>query len=189
MPQLPPTDPAAWLHEYGDILYRYALIRVRSEPTAEDMVQETLLAGFQSFEKFTGQSSVKTWLIGILKHKIIDHFRKNQLTTSLDDGEMGEDLLAYQFNDQGHWKVNLVEWVTPDQLIDDVQFWQTFHHCLARLPENMADLFMLRAMEGLSGEECCKVLNIATTNQLCVALSRTRMKLRQCLETNWFGHE
>ena len=68
------TSPENWLNDYGDILYRYALIRVRSEATAEDLVQETLLAGIQAIDRFSGQSTVRTWLVGILKHKIIDHF-------------------------------------------------------------------------------------------------------------------
>jgi len=181
------SDPSTWLDDYGDALYRYALLRVRSEPLAEDMVQETLLAGWQSLAQFTGQASVKTWLIGILKHKIIDHFRKySHETDSLDDFEDDEELLAHSFDADGHWKINLINWGTPDKAISDEQFWQVFYRCLARLPQNMADLFILRTVEGLSSEECCKVLAIETTNQLCVALSRTRLKLRQCLEIQWF---
>ncbi|MDD2723157.1 MAG: sigma-70 family RNA polymerase sigma factor [Methylovulum sp.] len=180
-------DPAAWLADYGDALYRYAMLRVRSEPLAEDMVQETLLAAWQSFAQFNGQSSVKTWLIGIMKHKIIDHFRKySHETESLDDFEDTDELLAHSFDADGHWKIKLIDWGTPDKSINDEQFWQVFYRCLARLPQNMADLFILRTVEGLSSEECCKVLAIETTNQLCVALSRTRLKLRQCLEIQWF---
>ena len=190
MPHLPASDPKTWLNDYGDMLYRYALVRVRSEATAEDLVQETLLAGIQSFEKFTGKATVKTWLVGILKHKIIDHYRKSRHeATILSESEMGEDLLAHQFDDKGHWKVNLVEWETPDLSMDNEQFWQAFHLCLSRLPGRMADLFMLRSVEGLSSEDCCKVLNFNSTNQLWVTLSRTRMKLRQCLETHWFDKE
>ncbi|MDD5273254.1 MAG: sigma-70 family RNA polymerase sigma factor, partial [Methylovulum sp.] len=96
------SDPSKWLDDYGDALYRYALLRVRSEPLAEDMVQETLLAAWQSFAQFTGQSSVKTWLIGIMKHKIIDHFRKySHETDSLDDFEDDDALLAHSFDEIG----------------------------------------------------------------------------------------
>ena len=110
------SEPETWLNDYGDMLYRYALLRVRSEATAEDLVQDTLLAGLQGFQNFTGQSTVRTWLVGILKHKIIDHFRKNRHETStLSESDRGEDLLAYQFDQQGNWQVLLVEWATPDQ--------------------------------------------------------------------------
>lgn len=184
------TSPENWLNDYGDILYRYALTRVRSEATAEDLVQETLLAGLQAFDRFSGQSTVRTWLVGILKHKIIDHFRKNRLEiTTLNDDETAEDLLAYQFDQQGHWKVNLVEWTTPEKSMNDEQFWLVFNECLANLPQRMADLLLLRSIDGLATEECCALLGFETDNQLWVTLSRTRVKLRQCLATNWFSKE
>jgi len=183
-------DPQTWLHDYGDMLYRYALLRVRSEATAEDLVQDTLLAGLQGFQNFSGQSTVRTWLVGILKHKIIDHFRKNRHETStFSEVDMGDDLLAYQFDQNGNWQVELVDWTSPDQSLDNEQFWQVFNDCLSRLPKNMADLLMLRTMNDLSSEDCCKVLGLDSTNQLWVALSRTRMKLRQCLDSRWFTKE
>ena len=183
-------SPENWLNEYGDILYRYALVRVRSEATAEDMVQETLLAGFQAYDKFTGQSTLRTWLIGILKHKIIDYFRKNRHEiTTLNDDEMAEDVLAYQFDKQGHWQMNLIEWVTPDKSMDDEQFWQVFNDCVSRLPQRMADLLFLRTIDGVATQECCDLLGFDSDNQLWVTLSRTRVKLRLCLDTHWFNKE
>jgi len=183
-------DPSKWLDDFGDALYRYALVRVRSEPVAEDLVQETLLAGLVSLDKFSGQASVKTWLTGILKHKIVDYFRKHSNEpVFISDFEDDDGVSAYQFDGQGHWQVDLIEWGSPDKVMDSDQFWKIFYHCLARLPQNMADLFTLRAVQGLSSEECCKVIGMASTNQMCVALSRTRMKLRLCLESQWFGEE
>jgi RNA polymerase sigma-70 factor (ECF subfamily) len=70
MTQSNDESPENWLNDYGDILYRFALTRVRSEATAEDLVQETLLAGFLAYDKFSGSSTVRTWLVGILKHKV-----------------------------------------------------------------------------------------------------------------------
>jgi RNA polymerase sigma-70 factor, ECF subfamily len=184
------TSPENWLNDYGDLLYRYALTRVRSEATAEDLVQETLLAGLQAIDRFSGQSTVRTWLVGILKHKIIDHFRKyKREMTSLNDDETAEDVLAYQFDQQGNWKINLIEWGTPEKSMDGEQFWLTFNDCLSRLPKRMSDLLLLRAVDGLETEECRALLGFDTDNQLWVTLSRTRVKLRQCLETNWFSKE
>ncbi len=184
------SDPETWLQDYGDLLFRFALQRVRSEAIAEDLVQDTLLAGIQGFNKFNKQSSIKTWLVGILKHKIIDHYRKvSRESPALSDSDLGDDLLKYQFDDKCHWKANLVEWDTPEELLDNEQFWEAFHHCISRLPETMGNLFMLRTVEGLSSEDCCKVLNFKSTNHLWVVLSRTRMKLRQCLEIQWFDKQ
>lgn len=187
MTQITDENPENWLNDYGDRLYRYALVRVRSEAIAEDLLQETFLAGIQAFDKFSGQSSISTWLTGILKHKIIDHFRKNRHESlSLSDSDLGEDLLNYQFDQQGHWDIDLIEWKTPDNNLNDQQFWQVFQQCIDRLPQKMADLLLLRTLGGVSSEDCCKVLGFETTNQLWVTLSRTRMKLRQCLDVKWF---
>ncbi len=184
------TSPENWLNDYGDILYRYALMRVRSEATAEDLVQETLLAGLKAVDRFSGKSTVRTWLVGILKHKIIDHFRKNRHEiTTLNDDETAEDVLAYQFDQQGNWKINLIEWGTPEKSMNNEQFWVAFNECLSRLPQRMADLLLLRTVDGLETEECCTLLGFETDNQLWVTLSRTRVKLRLCLETNWFGKD
>lgn len=190
MTQHTESSPEYWLNDYGDILYRFALIRVRSETTAEDLVQETLLAGLQAFAKFSGQSTVRTWLIGILKHKIIDHFRKNRHEiTTLNNDEMAEDILAYQFDNQGHWQINLIEWATPVNNIENEQFKDILNQCVARLPQRMADLLLLRTIEGVATQECCELLGFESDNQLWVTLSRTRMKLRQCLDTYWFNKE
>ena len=73
---IPATDPERWVDEHGDCLYRYALVRVRVPEVAEDLVQETLLAALRSREKFGGRSSERSWLVGILKNKIVDYYRK-----------------------------------------------------------------------------------------------------------------
>jgi len=190
MTQQKNSSPENWLNDYGDILYRYALIRVRSEATAEDLVQETLLAGILGFNKFSGQSTLRTWLIGILKHKIVDHFRKNRHEiTTLNDDDMAEDALAYQFDHKGHWQINLIEWATPDKSIDDEQFRQVFNDCVSHLPQRMADLLLLRTIDGIATEQCCELLGFDSDNQLWVTLSRTRVKLRLCLNTYWFNKE
>ena len=190
MPNRIAFDPAGWLHDYGDSLYRYALLRVRSEAIAEDLVQETFLAGLQSLSSFNEQSSIKTWLLGIMKHKVMDYFRHQyNKTESLAAYDDAADLSAEQFDGHGHWKENIEHWKTPEKTLHDEQFWKIYQQCLSRLPKNMATLFILRAVDDLPAEQCCQVLNIATTNQLYVALSRARLKLRQCMDTYWFMKE
>lgn len=179
-------EPAHWLADYGDLLYRYAFSRVRSEAVAEDLLQDTLLAGLQAKATFNHQSSVSSWLVGILKNKIIDYYRKSKREVPfLTDADLGEDLINYQFDENGHWQVELVDWGTPENDFDNQAFWQVFQQCQLRLPEIMARLFMLR-IDGVSTEECCQILDLSNANQLWVTLSRARMKLRQCLEMFWF---
>ena len=179
-------DASKWLADYGDTLYRYAFARVRSETIAEDLVQETLLAGLQNLERFNQQAAVSTWLVAILKNKLLDHWRKvgHEHTFSIDS-LWDEDLMRYQFDQNGHWQVELIDWGTPESNFDQHEFWEIFTQCQSRLPKHMAELLSLR-MDGVSTEECCEILALKNANQLWVTLSRARMKLRQCLDTHWF---
>ena len=182
------SDPNTWLDQHGDALFRYALLRVRNTTLAEDMVQETLLAALKARVRYAGNSSERTWLIGILNHKVIDHFRltrrEQPLTDSLpDDYDISNEL----FNEGDHWMSRPSSWSNPDQAFEQQKFWETLADCVTRLPPRLAELFILREVNGMDTEEACKVLNISTTNNACVILSRARMQLRQCLEVKWFG--
>lgn len=181
------SDPATWVAQHGDALFRYALMKMRDPSQAEDMVQETFLAALKARHNFSGQSSEKTWLIGILKHKIIDHFRKHKREQSSDDIETLSEQLDQQFDQRGHWDVSLARWQNPDQAHENEAFWKTFSACIAHLPDHLADLFILREIKGLTTEEICKLLDISTTNNMWVMLSRARMRLRNCLDSRWFN--
>jgi RNA polymerase sigma-70 factor (ECF subfamily) len=184
------SDPATWPDRYGDTLYRNALLRLRNKELAEDMVQEALLAAYASRDKFAGNSSEKTWLFSILKHKIIDYLRKASREQPLyQDVELFQDLMEESFDGRGHWTIDISQWSDPDKSLEQQAFWQILDKCIADLPPHLATLFMLRELDGLSSEDICKELNISTTNNLWVMLSRTRMRLRQCLDTNWFSRE
>ncbi len=183
------SDPATWVAQHGDALFRYALMKMRDPSQAEDMVQETFLAALKARHNFSGQSSEKTWLIGILKHKIIDHFRKHKREQSSDDIETLSEQLDQQFSPRGHWEITLTHWQDPDQAHENEVFWKVFSACIAHLPDRLADLFILREIKGLSSEEICKLLDISTTNNMWVMLSRARMRLRNCLDSRWFNHD
>jgi len=183
------SDPSTWVAQHGDALFRYALMKMRDESQAEDMVQETFLAALKAREKFSGNSSEKTWLIGILKHKIIDHFRKHKREQSSDDIESLTEQLDQQFDHTGHWSIPMRSWQEPEQAHEDKEFWKVFAACIAYLPDHLADLFILREVKGLSSEEICKLLEISTTNNMWVMLSRARMRLRGCLDARWFYRE
>jgi RNA polymerase sigma-70 factor (TIGR02943 family) len=181
-------DPTRWLDSHGNCLYRFALMRVHDAAVAEDLLQETLLAAMRSSHSHAGRSSERTWLIGILKHKVIDYFRRVARTTQLtidDDYDCFESSGPWQ----GHWRDDQapLSWpVDAAQLLESRDFWETFDRCLARLPQQMAIAFTLREIDGLSSTEICDILNI-TPNNLWVTLHRSRAKLRDLLESEWFS--
>jgi RNA polymerase sigma-70 factor (ECF subfamily) len=182
-------DPEAWVEDHGDALFRYALFRIRDGQVAEDLVQETLLAAIRGKDSFAGRSSVKTWLFGILKHKIIDHIRKISRERPEEDIETMADQADKTFNDQGRWKYQPSEWTTnPSLLFQQQEFWQILETCLSELPPRLNQAFTLRELDGLSADEVRKILNVTQTNN-SVILHRARMRLRECLEQRWFGEE
>jgi RNA polymerase sigma-70 factor, ECF subfamily len=185
----PAPTPATWLEEHGDYLYRYALLQLRDSAAAEDAVQETLLAALSAWARFSGQSSVRTWLTGILKHKILDTFRAQarepQFESLHGDGEDDLDALDRLLFDQtGHWVDPPKAWGDPAASLDQQRFWAALQRCLEGLPPQLAAAFSLRELGGLETGEICKELNITTTN-CWVMLHRARVGLQQCLETHW----
>ena len=177
-----------WVDAHGDCLYRYALTRVRKPEVAEDLVQETFLAAVRGYEKFGGRSSVRSWLCGILKHKIIDHYRKASRETSFTDIEFFADETSDKFVALGFWKheEGPREW-NPDasEVMERGEFWETMRECLGKMPQRVAAVFAMREMDDIPSKEICATLDISESN-LWVMLHRARMALRECLETNWF---
>lgn len=187
------SDPERWVDEHGDYLFKFALIRLRDPAKAEDAVQETFLAALKGGKSFAGRSAEKSWLTGILKNKIYDHFRKAARETSFTDldfyaDEEGDRFIADGVG-QGGWvhKLGPMEWsADPGSSLDNELFWKTFRDCSGKLPNNVAAVFTLREVDGVDSKEICATLNISESN-LWVMLHRARMALRRCLETNWFG--
>jgi RNA polymerase sigma-70 factor (ECF subfamily) len=182
--------PEDWVAAHGDVLYRYAYYRVYDRAAAEDLVQETLLAAWRARENFRGESEVRTWLIGILKRKLIDFFRKHGREQPLGDVAADDDAVDRLFRDDPgrHWRTIPSDWHDPDAALEQQHFWRVLHDCLDSLPARQARLFALSEMEGLSGEELCKVSGTSPSN-VWVMLHRARLRLRECLEQNWFGHD
>lgn len=178
-----------WVDEHGDCLFRYALARVRNPEVAEDLVQETFLAAVRGYEKFGGRSSVRSWLCGILKHKIIDHYRKSSRETSFTDLEFFSDECSEKFVSIGFWnhEKGPQQW-EPDaaEVMQRSEFWKTMSECLSKLPQRVADVFAMREMEDVASKEICALLSISENN-LWVILHRARKASRECLEINWFG--
>ena len=176
----PPPDASRWVEEHGDALYRYALLRVNNADLAGDLVQDTFLSALKGIEGFRGGSTVRTWLIGILKHKIIDYYRRNRIEI------LSSDLPSSEEEHLDHVEQASARWSeAPSQLVENREFWAAFTSCLSGLPEAQRRAFSLREFDGLPGEEISKILGVTPTN-LWVMLHRARAKLRRCLELNWF---
>ena len=185
----PLDDPEIWVDQYGESLYRFALARVKDPSIAEDLVQETFLAALGARARFKGQSTTRTWLIAILKHKIVDYIRKKSREQDTDKLESMTNGIDVNFTDRGDWKMRPNKWArNPMKLYEQKEFMDVLYHCIAELPERQAEAFMRREIDGLSTEEICKELNITATNSW-VMLYRARMLLRGCLEKKWLDAE
>ena len=177
------------LADYQGYLLRYARLQLRNDAWAEDAVSETMLAALSKPQSFSNRSQLKTWLVGILKHKIIDVLRQHRREVCLqqDEDEGGDEPDALIFKADGHFAVRPADWGDPEQELNSRQFFEVLEACADRLPAAMARVFMMREWLELPTEEICKELGLTATN-LYVQLHRARLRLRECLELNWFGN-
>ncbi|GAB4141566.1 MAG: hypothetical protein Fur0037_08450 [Planctomycetota bacterium] len=177
--------PELWLDAYGQDLYRFARARLRSDADAEDALQETLLAALRSRRDFRGDSSERTWLTGILRHKIGDVLRRRERSAGAPQDPERDPIEEEMFTASGRWRDVPAPLRFGDDLLERGEFWLKFEQCLMALPERQARAFVLRGVEGEDVESICKELGVTATN-LWVLLHRARLRLRSCLERNWF---
>ncbi len=171
-----------WLQDYGDKLYCYALGRVGGNAAlAEDLVQDTLLAGIRGYAQFENKSTVETWLTGILRRKIVDHYRNQE--------RRGKEYPLDEFFSKSGKVKHLRNWkFEAERLLENREFLAVVKGCLQSLNTPLSEAFSLSVIDGLNTEETCKLLGITPTN-LSVRLHRARLALRRCLEIKWFGGE
>ena len=180
------SDPAQWVDLYGNYLYRFALGRLRNADEAENLVQETFLAALKAKDNFAGKSSERTWMVGILKHKIIDHIRHSYREKPVSDIHENEETVNSFFDVVGRPLQYPSPWTpNPDEVLENKEFWIILRSCLQKLPRINQDAFLLREIEEMPTDLICKVLKITSTN-LWVIMHRTRTQIRACLEANWF---
>lgn len=181
------TDHARAIDALRPQLLRYARTQLGNPSWAEDAVSETVLAALEKPQAFAGQSQLRTWLTGILKHKLIDqirrHTREISSTRSDDDNADLDDTL---FDASGHWRDKPQEWGSPEEVLGQQQFFAVLDACVEHLPTQQARLFMMREWLELGTDEICQELAISPTN-LWVMLHRARLRLRECLQLNWFN--
>ena len=186
----PQRDFRRQLEDQRPYLLRYALLQLRDAEAAEDAVQETLLAALAGDAAYAGRSSLRTWLTGILNHKIVDALRRARREQPLGADDAGAELaeLDALFVADGHWRDPPAGWDDPDRALEQKQFFAALELCLERLPARTARAFLMREHLGLETDEICKELAISATN-CWVMLYRARVTLRQCLEATWFGEQ
>ncbi|HQW54264.1 MAG TPA: RNA polymerase factor sigma-70 [Acinetobacter sp.] len=178
-----------YLHDLRQQMMKFAVLQLSSFQQAEDVVQEALTSAFEHLKSFSGRAAFKTWVFAILKNKIIDLVRQKSrlvtMTELFDDPE--SDLSIDElFDSGGHWHKYEVPkaWQSPEEMIEQHDFWIIFDACLNDLPAKYAQVFMLREMIELSSEEICQKLELTISN-LNVLMYRSRARLRECLEDKW----
>jgi len=187
-------DPERWVENHGDVLFGFALLRVRDRAVAQDLVQETFLAALKARESYGGRSSERGWLFGILRHKLADYYRLQRREAPLADPELPlpEEEGAFGMSGLGKdgWLkgVGPKTWETPEEALVSKEFQDVLKDCLSRLPERVAQVFLLREVDDVNSEEICKDLEISPNN-FWVMLHRARMGLRRCLEVHWFANK
>ena len=188
MPPQTPSEYEQQLVALRDYLMRFARLQLRNDAWAEDAVSETLLAALAKPQAFEARSQLKTWLVGILKHKIIDILRQRQREVVLDTGsddDTADPLDHMAFKKDGHFAEKPAEWGNPERDMQSRQFFAVLEACTEKLPPAQGRLFLMREWLELSSEDICKELSLTPTN-LYVQLHRARLRLRECLELNWF---
>jgi len=178
----PPTDE---IEESRAYLMRYARLQLRNKAWAEDAVAETLLAALQKPDAFAGRSNRKTWLVGILRNKIIDQIRLHARECRLGTDEDALDIEDEVFAADGHFSERPSDWGRPDSDLQQKQFLAILEACVERLPDQQGRVFLMKEWLELDGDSICKEIGIQPTN-LWVLLHRARLRLRECLQQRWF---
>ena len=184
--QLHTLNPNNWVDKHADYLFNYTITRVDNEELAKDIVQDTFFSGLKAQKNFRGQASERTWLISILKRKIIDHYRKI-------NSKKGKAEIRVNFYEEGEKKGSWIEervpqpWVNQaERDIENLELKNTLDNCIERLPEKYRTVFLLKNVQQYETQEICNELGITASN-LWVIIHRARHQLRKCLEDNWYS--
>ena len=180
-------NPENWVEEYGDYLFRYANSRMRDANAAEEVVQETFLAGVRYSSQYSGTGSVRGWLIAILKRKIVDYFRsrKKHAGAIINDEDDAFDPSTVLFDQQGNWKPGAFKWApSPERELEMSELSDVVQDCLKSIPQGQADVFVLSVMEEMETETICEQLSISPSN-MWVRMHRARLGLAKCVSEKW----
>jgi RNA polymerase sigma-70 factor (ECF subfamily) len=175
-----------WVEEHSDLLFRYAVRRVDDEELGRDLVQDTFLAAWRNKDSYRGETSVKNWLLLILKSKIIDHFRKLN-TRAVIFGISQEHDDGTFFDSEDHWRKGMYPIafdVNFQNEIEGREFFKVFDSCGKKLKQIQHAVFVMKYIDDLDSEEICKIMGLTSSNYW-VLIHRAKTQLRACLEKNW----
>ncbi len=178
----------AAIAEMRPILLKLAMLQLRNPSWAEDVVSETLIAALEGAQRFEGRAQLRTWVVGILKHKIVDQLRRQSREVPIESGSEDDRSASLEdlYDNAGNRVAAPLDWGEPEQALTQQQFMDTLQKCIAGLPEAQGRAFMMREWLGYETEEICRTLEI-TANHCNVLLFRARMRLRECIEAQWIG--
>lgn len=177
-------NPSRWIELYSDYLFNYTISRVNDREIAKDIIQDTFFAGLKSMKNFKGEASERTWLISILKRKIIDYYRKI-------NSKKGQAEVRMTYNtdeNQGDWLEERVEdegYLNAQEALENTELGDAIYDCLSKLPEKQAAVFKMKTILNYETEAICNELNITASN-LWVIIHRARTALAECMEEHWF---
>ena len=178
-------NPNNWVNLHADYLFNYTISRVNNHDLAKDLVQDTFFAGLKAMDNFQGKASERTWLIAILKRKIIDYYRKI-------NSVKGKAEVKMNFYSDGEREGEWIEERVPnswgneiEKNIENSELSTALEKCIDSLPEKYAIVFKMKTIQQFETEEICKELDITASN-LWVIIHRARTQLRKCMEDNWF---
>ncbi len=177
-------DPAKWIDKYADYLYNYTIVRVNDVEIAKDIISETFLAGLNSKDNYKGEASERTWLISILKRKIIDHYRKSNSNKGKAEVRM------FFKNEDGEEKNWLEEkafdpnYKNAQESLENSELRMAILECLETLSARQVTIFKMKTIDHFDTEAICNEFNITPSN-LWVIIHRARVAMADCLKNNW----
>ncbi|MBA2613213.1 MAG: sigma-70 family RNA polymerase sigma factor [Bacteroidetes bacterium] len=183
-------DPTKWVELYADYLYKFAYYRVNNDELAQDLVQDCFLAALKASETYKGQASEKTWLVSILKNKIIDHYKKastrNESPLQLPSYDAPSYDHFFDKNTNGHWRSSSKpkDWEATENNFDTKEFYKVLEGCLQELPEKWKAVLTMSLLDDADSKLVCKEFDLSSSN-FWVIIHRAKLQLRACLEKNW----
>lgn len=176
-------NPNRWIELYSDYLFNYTISRVNDREMAKDIIQDTFFAGLKSMKNYKGEASERTWLISILKRKIIDHYRKI-------NSKKGQAEVRMTYNtdeNEGDWLEERVEdegYLNAQEILENKELGDAIYDCIDKLTERQATVFKMKTILNYETEDICNELNITASN-FWVIIHRARTAIAECMEKNW----
>ena len=174
-------DHAEQLVALRPMLVRMARQRLRNDAWIEDAVSETLVAALENASGFAGRAQLRTWVVGILKHKLVDQIRRHTRECQMHERADADDAdLAQAADGLDGAPEAPADWGDPQERLSRRQFMAQFEQVIRQLPAQQGRAFLMRNWMEAETEDICSELGV-TANHLAVILHRARQRLRGAL--------